>query len=68
MTGLLLRKNKQYIFTDEHGFGDEIWAWDIDGDYDRGKRHIWKVFPKGTVIQFDIDNPPDTMPFIPILN
>jgi len=69
MTGTITIKNKTYVFRDDHGHGDGIWAWDIQDDYTKGMTHKWSGFPNGSeVIFFDIDNPPQTIPFIPIIN
>lgn len=68
MTGLIYTKNGSFIFRDDHGHGKQIWAWDIYDDYNRGMTHKWNKMPKGFIIVFDIDNPPSTISYIPIIN
>ena len=70
MTGLITIKGKQYIFRNDHGFGNEFWAWNIhEKTYaDRITTHKWEKLPKGYVEIFDIENPPETVRFIPLIN
>ena len=72
MTGLIETENgRRYIFRNDHGFEDELWAWDIDNpDIGwRTMRHRWPKPPKGSIVTtFDIDNPPATVSYLPIIN
>ena len=72
MTGLIQINGKTYIFRDDHGYGADIWAWDIHGCYDKGMVHKWSKMPNKKNIDyvelFDIDNPPATVSYQPLLN
>ena len=70
MIGILKTKNGTYIFRDDHGFEPGIWAWNIHdelGISDHIIVHKWDQLPKGEVILFDIESPPNTIPYLPIL-
>lgn len=71
MTGIITISNKRYIFRDDHAHEKSIWAWNIKGDYDRGMVHKWSKMPNKKNIQyiefFDIDNPPQTVSYQPLL-
>ena len=71
MTGMIKTKaGHTFIFRNDHGFdSDEFWAWNIHDAMpgDRLKTHKWKKLPRGFVTIFDIENPPDTVGYIPIL-
>lgn len=65
MSGLLTRPDgTKYIFRYHDG---EWWAWDIHSNPCRGMSHKWGKLPKGYVTKFDIDNPPKTVSYQPIL-
>ena len=64
-------KNTRYIFRTDHGFGAQVWAWKIDDpDYFwRSQTFKFERMPKKAVVElFDLDNPPNTVGYIPILN
>lgn len=65
MTGIIVTKNGKFVFREHQG---EYWAWDIYDDYSRGMTHKWKRLPEGEIELFDIDNPPQTVSYLPILN
>ena len=66
MTGLLITEKKIYIFRTDT-LDDKIWAWDIHNDKQHEQCYKWDKMPKGEIITFDIDNPPQTVPFLPTL-
>lgn len=68
MTGLLKRNGHTYIFRDDHAHKKEIWAWDTKDDYSRAMVHKWRKLPAGEVELFDIDNPPQTVSYQPLLD
>jgi len=65
MQGMIITQNGRFVFRRHQ---NEYWAWSIYDDYSRGMTHKWKKLPEGTIIYFDIDNPPPTIPYLPILN
>lgn len=68
MTGILTIKSGTYIFRDDHAHGDFIWAWNIHDDYDRAKVHKWNKIPNNATIElFNIDSPPSTVNYQPLL-
>jgi len=69
LMGLLTaRSGKQFIFRPDET-GDYNWlGWEIDSDYTRGQTHKWYELPKGDIEWFDIDNPPETVNYLPIIN
>jgi hypothetical protein len=66
MTGLITIKGIKYVFRDD--VDDVILAWEIHSDYSRGMTHKWGGLPEGPIELFDIDNPPRTVSYLPILN
>ena len=65
------RAGHTYIFRNDHAFDSrEFWAWDIHDPAPAGRivTHKWTKLPKGFVTLFDLDNPPETVGYIPILN
>ena len=70
MEGIITtRSGRVFLFRlDFHSSG---WiAWDIHDDPGFGgkiKSHRWNVLPNGTIDLFDIDNPPETVKYIPII-
>lgn len=64
-SGILIRPDGNRFIFRVHD--DEILAWDIFSDPSRGMTHKWKKLPKGTVVGFDIDDPPSTVSFQPVL-
>lgn len=71
MQGLIITKSgKTYLFRDDHGHDPCFWAWDIheNGEGDRLVTHKWKKLPKQSfVCEFDLEKPPKTVSFIPII-
>jgi len=71
MTGTIkTRSGKTFVFRNDHGFdSNEFWAWDIHQSpiCDRLMTHKWKKLPKGIITLFDIENPPETVGFIPMI-
>lgn len=70
MTGLITtRSGTTYIFRDDHGHGKGIWAWNIHGDYNKAMVYKWKKIPRHTHIElFDIEDPPETVSYQPLLD
>lgn len=68
--GLLELNGDVYVFRNDHAHKKSIWAWKIHDDYDKGMVYKWLKMPRKAKILhlFDIDDPPPTAPFIPILN
>ncbi len=64
-TGIITTKNGKFIFREHQG---EYWAWEIKGNYSRGMAHKWKKLPEGEIEKFDIDNPPQTVTYLPNLD
>jgi len=62
--GLIVTKNGKFVFRWHE---TEFWAWSIYDAYDRGMTHKWEKLPAGEVVLFDIDNPPQTISYLPIL-
>ncbi len=70
MTGTIITKNgTKYVFRDDHGFEKGFWAWEVyNPDIGwRGMTHKWPKLPKGYVETFDIDNPPETVTYLPVI-
>lgn len=68
MTGILTINSGTYIFRDDHAHGDVIWAWNIKDEYSRAKTHKWEQIPNNAQVEFfDIDNPPQTVSYQPLL-
>lgn len=67
LMGMITTSNGTFIFRNDTGHGDMFWAWDIHDDLTRGTTHKWNKLPKGVVVLFDIDNPPATVGYLPIL-
>lgn len=67
MTGLIYLKSGTYIFRDDHAQGDKVWAWEIHSDFNRAKVHKWEQLPDGPVELFDIEKPPQTVSFQPLI-
>lgn len=68
MTGLLYLNGKTYFFRDDSGYGG-VWAWDI---YEWHGCHVtthkWPRMPRKSVVElFDVENPPQTVRYIPIM-
>lgn len=66
LQGIIVTKTGTYLFRDDHGHDPCIWAWNIHDDPTRGKTHKWDKLPNGDVVLFDIDNPPETVSYIPL--
>lgn len=73
MQGLIKLESGLYIFRTDHHHEKAVWVWDIykllDGD--SCPCHKWKKFPKHRNIKwveyFNLDSPPKTMRYLPIL-
>ena len=65
-----------YIFRSDHGGDIKYWAWVIEPVVkDRSQCYKWNKLPKskrsskkGDVILFDLENPPRTVSYLPILD
>ena len=65
MTGLLTRPDgRQYVFRTHDG---QVLAWETHSDPCRGMTHKWDRLPSGNVTLFDVDDPPATTTYLPIL-
>lgn len=66
MEGLLKTKNKRLLLAE---VGNEYWAWDIDKCKVPGKAAMLRGEspPKGQLTLFDVDRPPATVSYIPVL-
>jgi hypothetical protein len=70
----ITRTNQIYIIRNDSGYGKDYWAWNI---YDDSGAHVpvtkWKKLPKGRrplfnqIILFDLDDPPRTISWNPLL-
>ncbi len=63
-------KGDTYVFRDDHGHDPCVWAWNIHDtdDGDRAMTHKWANLPRrSAVVLFEVDNPPCTVPYVPIL-
>jgi hypothetical protein len=72
MQGLLTTKRgrHRYVFRDDHGYGPpKFWAWCIDDVPVKGRVmcHKWPKRPDGELVLFDLDEPPATVSYIPLL-
>lgn len=71
MNGMLKRPDgRKCIMRSDHGFKACYWAWSLNGIIDPGGRartYKWKCLPKGCVTIFNIDSPPDTVSWNPLL-
>lgn len=69
LQGMVELKSGTYIFRDDHAHGEDLWAWDIhDEDWDKAMVHKWGKMPRRAVVHlFDMDDPPETVPYIPLL-
>jgi len=63
--GLIETENGKFVFRFHQ---NEFWAWNIYDNYSRAMTYKWKTLPKGFITWFDIDNPPKTVSFLPILD
>lgn len=70
MQGIINLRNGSYIFRDDVYSEYKYYAWRIEHNNitDRVQCHKWNVLPDGGVILFDVDNPPRTIPYLPILD
>lgn len=73
MQGIItLKTGKQYLFRNDHGHGNAIWAWNIYDKivHDRVLTHKWKKLRKRGIdyfVFFDLENPPQTVSWLPLL-
>ena len=65
MEGILTTRNgKELAFRKVDG----VWLlWPVHSDFTRGVTHKLPELPHGTVVEFDLENPPRTVGFVPIL-
>lgn len=64
---LTTRSGNKFIFRPDIT-GDFNWiGWEIDSDLTRGQTHKWNDLPKGHIEWFDVDDPPETVSYQPIL-
>ena len=69
MTGIIQIGSGKYIFRDDHAHEPSIWAWGVHSDYSRSKVHKWNKIPNNANVElFDIDNPPSTVSYQPLLD
>ena len=69
-SGILELNGIEYLFTSDHGFGKQIWAWKKhDSDFDKAYVYKWDKLPnKAKVLQlFDFNNPLRTVAYQPLL-
>ena len=70
MQGLLITENgNEFIFRDDIAADFKYFGWLIR-EPDIGWRvptHKWNKLPRGKVVLFNLDNPPATVPYLPIL-
>lgn len=68
LTGVIHLDSGTYIFRDDHAHEPAIWAWNIRDEYDRAMVHKWQGLPNKHVVElFNIDNPPATVSYQPLL-
>lgn len=70
MTGVIYLKSAAYFVRDDHGFGPEVWAWDTHADpgiEGRVPTHKWLRLPRGRLEVFDVESPPATVSYRPLL-
>jgi len=68
-SGLLYTEKHTYVFRTDTSNDFKILAWNIHDDYSRGMTYKWKKFPRKSIVEyFDIDNPPQTVTYLPIIN
>jgi len=68
LTGLIELDSGTYLFRNDHAHKKGIWAWNIRDDYDKGMVHKWQGLPNKHVVHlFNLDNPPETVPYQPLL-
>lgn len=74
--GLINLESGTYLFRGDTFSDHKYWAWKIEHDNltDRYQCHKWSKLPrskrksmKGDVILFNLDDPPPTVPYMPIL-
>lgn len=61
-------KGKEFIIRPDESGDHEYLGWEIDSDYTRGQTHKWDTLPKGDIEWFDIDDPPETVKYLPIID
>lgn len=69
MTGLVTTRRGTFVFRDDMAADHCFWAWNIKDPHIgwRTQTHKWDALPRGTVTVFDIEDPPDTVMYLPIL-
>jgi len=70
MRGIIHIKSGSYLFRDDHGYSPIIFAWDIHApiENDRVVCSKWGKLPKRYIAEFfNIDNPPQTVSYQPLL-
>jgi hypothetical protein len=75
--GIISLESGDYLFRDDHCGEIKFWAWKIEHDNitDRAQCYKWNKLPKpkkslklGHVTLFNMDDPPRTIPYLPILD
>ena len=67
--GLLsARSGTKFIIRPDETGDFNFLGWEIDSDYNRGQTHKWNELPKGDIEWFDVDNPPETVGYQPIID
>ena len=70
MSGLIITNNKSFVFRTDVTDGSFMWAWNSHDmqTNDRVQTHKFNCFPKGDIISFDIDSPPQTVSYQSLLD
>lgn len=65
MSGMVeVRSGRKFLFR----FHDGVWLlWDTESDISRGRCDRMQELPPGNVVMFDIDDPPASVSFQPVL-
>jgi hypothetical protein len=69
MIGIIEIGPSKYIFRDDTSY-EGVWAWNIHDDpgfSGHVTTHKWPTLPRGIVTVFNIDDPPETVGYVPIL-
>lgn len=65
---LTARSGTKFIIRPDETGDFAFLGWEIDSDYNRGQTHKWRELPKGDIEWFDVDNPPQTVSYQPIID
>ena len=66
MDGILIRPDGRKFLVRRHD--SQWWGWEWAADPSRGTTHKWDKLPKGVVEAFNVDNPPRTVNYTPLLS